>query len=69
MEEADVLSDRIAIMDHGVVQCHGTPMYLKAKLGAGYSLAVVLTPKSKLMWLKSRNFKNLRLHFILCKLF
>ncbi|XP_065213358.1 phospholipid-transporting ATPase ABCA3-like [Planococcus citri] len=29
MEEADALGDRIAIMDHGVIVCHGTSMFLK----------------------------------------
>lgn len=29
MEEADALGDWIAIMDHGSLQCYGTPMYLK----------------------------------------
>lgn len=41
MEEADVLSDRIAIMAHGRLQCQGTPLYLKNKYGAGYRLTVV----------------------------
>lgn len=33
MEEADVLGDRIAIMDHGQLQCFGTSMYLKKRYG------------------------------------
>jgi len=37
MEEADVLGDRIAIMDHGQVQCYGTTLFLK-KLYGEYEL-------------------------------
>lgn len=33
MEEADVLGDRIAIMDHGQVKCHGTSIFLKNAYG------------------------------------
>ncbi|PSN44305.1 ATP-binding cassette sub-family A member 17 [Blattella germanica] len=33
MEEADVLGDRIAIMDHGRVQCYGTSLFLKKLYG------------------------------------
>ena len=33
MEEADILGDRIAIMARGKVQCYGTSMFLKRKLG------------------------------------
>uniref|UniRef100_A0AC35UCL1 ABC transporter domain-containing protein n=1 Tax=Rhabditophanes sp. KR3021 TaxID=114890 RepID=A0AC35UCL1_9BILA len=38
MEEADVLSDRIAIMANGKLQCVGSPLYLKKTFGAGYHL-------------------------------
>lgn len=33
MEEADVLGDRIAIMDHGRVRCYGTTIFLKKLYG------------------------------------
>lgn len=33
MEEADVLGDRIAIMDHGQIKCYGTPSFLKKAYG------------------------------------
>lgn len=33
MEEADVLGDRIAIMDHGQVVCFGTSLFLKNVYG------------------------------------
>jgi len=33
MDEADLLGDRIAIMASGVVQCCGSPLFLKNKYG------------------------------------
>ena len=36
MEEADVLGDRIAIMDNGKLQCCGTPMFLKKYYGISF---------------------------------
>ena len=40
MEEADALSDRIAIMKHGEIKCCGSPLFLKDKFGSGYSLTL-----------------------------
>ena len=40
MEEADALSDRIAIMNHGQVKCSGSPLYLKNTFGSGYRLVL-----------------------------
>ncbi|OTF75870.1 ABC transporter sub-family A-like protein [Euroglyphus maynei] len=40
MEEADVLGDRIAIMNQGLVRCCGTPFFLKNAFGTGYQLRV-----------------------------
>ncbi|GFX81500.1 ATP-binding cassette sub-family A member 3 [Trichonephila clavipes] len=40
MEEANILGDRIAIMAEGEIQCCGSPMFLKQKLGTGYHLHV-----------------------------
>ena len=40
MEEADALSDRIAIMNHGEIKCCGSPLYLKNKFGSGYRLTL-----------------------------
>ncbi|KAG8309758.1 hypothetical protein J6590_077485 [Homalodisca vitripennis] len=40
MEEADVLGDRIAIMDHGQVRCYGTSMFLKKLYNTGYHLSI-----------------------------
>ena len=36
MEEADILSDRIAVIVDGEFKCIGTPLYLKKKYGDGY---------------------------------
>lgn len=40
MEEADALSDRIALMNHGEVKCCGSPLFLKDKFGSGYRLTL-----------------------------
>lgn len=40
MEEADALGDRIIIMSEGKIRCAGTPIFLKQKLGAGYTLTI-----------------------------
>ncbi|KAJ1955318.1 hypothetical protein IWQ62_005557 [Dispira parvispora] len=40
MEEADVLSDRLAIMNRGELSAYGSPLYLKSQLGSGYTLAL-----------------------------
>ncbi|KAF6775082.1 hypothetical protein AHF37_05033 [Paragonimus kellicotti] len=40
MDEADHLGDRIAILASGKLQCFGSPLFLKAKYGAGYLLTV-----------------------------
>lgn len=49
MEEADVLGDRIAIMDHGKVVCCGTTMFLKKMYGAGYNVHVTKSPRASSM--------------------
>ncbi|TXT58475.1 MAG: putative ABC transporter ATP-binding protein YfiL [Promethearchaeota archaeon] len=35
MDEADILSDRLAIIDHGKIIAHGTPEHLKETIGKG----------------------------------
>ena len=42
MEEAEALSSRIGIMNHGKMLCLGDPVHLKAKFGQGLRLRVVL---------------------------
>lgn len=41
MEEAEVLSDRVAIMNEGKLKAIGTSYFLKKKFGSGYRLIVV----------------------------
>ena len=40
MDEADLLGDRISIMDEGKVICLGSPMFLKNRFGIGYKLSI-----------------------------
>lgn len=44
MEEADVLSDRIAVIVDGKFKCVGTPLYLKNNFGDGYRISLVCEP-------------------------
>ncbi|KAL6100670.1 abca12 [Pungitius sinensis] len=45
LDEAEVLSDRIAFLERGGLKCCGSPFYLKDKLGQGYKLT--LTKKTE----------------------
>ncbi|MBN3307253.1 ABCAC protein, partial [Amia calva] len=45
LDEAEVLSDRIAFLERGGLKCCGSPFYLKEKLGHGYNL--ILTKKTQ----------------------
>ncbi|CBZ24573.1 putative ATP-binding cassette protein subfamily A, member 2, partial [Leishmania mexicana MHOM/GT/2001/U1103] len=40
MDEADLLGDSVAIMSQGRLQCAGSNMFLKARLGVGYVLTL-----------------------------
>lgn len=42
MDEADILSDRVAIMSKGKLACVGSPLFLKTEFGVGYHLTVML---------------------------
>ena len=42
MEEADVLSSKIAIMANGALLCVGSPQHLKSKYGRSYTLEMKL---------------------------
>lgn len=42
MEEAEILSDRVALLSKGVLRVHGSPLFLKARFGAGYLLSVAV---------------------------
>jgi ABC-type multidrug transport system ATPase subunit len=43
LEEADILSDRIAIMTNGRLQASGTPTFLKQQAGFSSSLPLLLS--------------------------
>ncbi|XP_021364515.1 ATP-binding cassette sub-family A member 1-like isoform X2 [Mizuhopecten yessoensis] len=38
LDEADMIGDRIAVMDNGRLMCVGSPLFLKQQLGSGYHL-------------------------------
>ncbi|XP_077128378.1 glucosylceramide transporter ABCA12 [Ranitomeya variabilis] len=40
LDEAEVLSDRIAFLERGGLRCCGTPRFLKEKFGSGYRLTL-----------------------------
>ncbi|XP_067861316.1 ATP-binding cassette sub-family A member 13-like [Heptranchias perlo] len=44
LDEAEVLSDRIAILENGQLKCFGSPAYLKEQYGQGYSLILSKKP-------------------------
>ncbi|CAF4021231.1 unnamed protein product [Rotaria sp. Silwood2] len=46
LDEADLLSDRVAIISSGELKCVGTTMYLKRKYCEGYNLIIELTSTS-----------------------
>ena len=41
MDEADLLSDRVAIISQGRLYCCGSPIFLKNCFGAGFYLTLV----------------------------
>jgi ABC-type multidrug transport system ATPase subunit len=41
MEEAELLSDKLAVLNHGEVKCLGSPLQLKNLLGKGYRVSMV----------------------------
>lgn len=41
MDEADLLGDRIAIINNGKLICFGSSLFLRAKFGNGYYLTLV----------------------------
>lgn len=45
MEEADVLSDRIMVVNKGELKCIGTSLNLKNNFGDGYKLSIISEPK------------------------
>lgn len=41
MDEADALSDRIAVINEGQISCIGTSLFLKNTFGDGYRLTII----------------------------
>lgn len=41
MEEAELLSDKLIILNDGEVACVGTPMQLKNSYGEGYRISMI----------------------------
>uniref|UniRef100_A0A914VWS2 ABC transporter domain-containing protein n=1 Tax=Plectus sambesii TaxID=2011161 RepID=A0A914VWS2_9BILA len=54
MEEANILADRIAIINGGVLRCFGSPMYLKSRYGDGFSLIIAHGPNFNISSLEDR---------------
>ncbi|XP_035224819.1 ATP-binding cassette sub-family A member 2-like isoform X2 [Stegodyphus dumicola] len=42
LDEADILSDRVAILHKGRVLCYGSPLQLKSRFGSGYRLSLLV---------------------------
>ncbi|XP_037646004.1 ATP-binding cassette sub-family A member 12 isoform X9 [Sebastes umbrosus] len=57
LDEAEVLSDRIAFLERGGLKCCGSPFYLKDKLGQGYKLTLT----KKMQNLESERIDNAEL--------
>ena len=45
MEEAEMLADKLVVLNHGEVRCVGTPLQLKNLLGKGYRVSLVCNKK------------------------
>ena len=41
MEEAELLSDKLIVLDHGKIRCVGSPLQLKNMLGKGYRVSMI----------------------------
>jgi ABC-type multidrug transport system ATPase subunit len=54
MEEADALSDRIAILNRGQLKCVGSPHFLKKLYGNGFRIKVI--KNAKFEWTQFDNF-------------
>ncbi|XP_071316090.1 ATP-binding cassette sub-family A member 13 [Trachinotus anak] len=57
LDEAEVLSDRIAFLERGGLKCCGSPFHLKDKLGQGYKLTLT----KKMQSLESEQLDNAEL--------
>ena len=46
MEEAELLSDKLIVLNHGQIKCTGTPLQLKNMLGKGYRVSMIAEMKN-----------------------
>lgn len=58
MDEADLLSDRIAIISKGQLHCCGSPLFLKNCFGVGFYLTLVRRRKD----LKKKEVRQAAIH-------
>eukprot|EP00929_Paragymnodinium_shiwhaense_P118228 TRINITY_DN9015_c0_g3_i1.p1 TRINITY_DN9015_c0_g3~~TRINITY_DN9015_c0_g3_i1.p1 ORF type:complete len:2047 (-),score=506.07 TRINITY_DN9015_c0_g3_i1:195-6335(-) len=47
MDEAEMLGDQVCILSAGRVQCYGSPLWLKSRLGSGYTMTLALSSSGK----------------------
>ncbi|GFT61858.1 ATP-binding cassette sub-family A member 5 [Nephila pilipes] len=52
MDEAELLSDRIALLNYGKLHCYGRPMCIKRQFGGGYIIKITLRSEAS-MYCKS----------------
>ncbi|KAK9427506.1 hypothetical protein V1505DRAFT_379941 [Lipomyces doorenjongii] len=58
LDEADVLSDHIAIMSHGHLKCEGSSVDLKTRLGGGYEVHLPGIPNGPDLKFPTRCYKG-----------
>jgi len=58
MDEAEVLSDRIAVLKSGRLQCVGSSLFLKKRFGIGYNLTLVANLMNDSTVDRTRTFIN-----------
>lgn len=58
MDEADLISDRIAVISKGNLRCIGSPMYLKNKYGQGFRVIVACPQNDQEAIKKTKKFFN-----------
>ncbi|KAG5484804.1 hypothetical protein LSCM1_06630 [Leishmania martiniquensis] len=59
MDEADLLGHKIGIMSRGSMQCSGSSLFLKSRLGVGYNMNVSMDPDAE-----AENVDRLVLSFV-----
>uniref|UniRef100_A0AAR2IJC1 P-type phospholipid transporter n=1 Tax=Pygocentrus nattereri TaxID=42514 RepID=A0AAR2IJC1_PYGNA len=66
MDEADLLSDRVAIISQGRLHCCGSPLFLKSMLGAGFYLTLVRRMKDETLSARKEASPLLFSHTLMC---